>query len=145
MCGVNGRRFNALFKQNWIKWSKTMSLWSLTDQQSVFKRYHSKKHMRVLPTKWRRKPAGIDMERNYVTVTLCFKLFFTSMIVMLDRVCLSSRWWNTSLLCTWTISIRRGAKASVGWWQRHPSSPYLATPSTCSLLRPETGDRYRMY
>ena len=27
--------------------------------------------MRVLPTKWRRKPAGIDMERNYVTVTLC--------------------------------------------------------------------------
>jgi len=26
--------------------------------------------MRVLPTKWRRKPAGIDMERNYVTVTL---------------------------------------------------------------------------
>jgi len=27
--------------------------------------------MRVLPTKWRRKPAGIDMERNYGTVTLC--------------------------------------------------------------------------
>jgi len=26
--------------------------------------------MRVLPTKWRRKPAGIDMERNCVTVTL---------------------------------------------------------------------------
>ena len=25
--------------------------------------------MRVLPTKLRRKPAGIDMERNYVTVT----------------------------------------------------------------------------
>jgi len=27
--------------------------------------------MRVLPTKWRRKPAGIDTERNYATVTLC--------------------------------------------------------------------------
>ena len=27
--------------------------------------------MRVLPTKWRRKPAGLDMERNYVTVSLC--------------------------------------------------------------------------
>ena len=27
--------------------------------------------IRVLPTRWRRKPAGIDMERNYVTVTLC--------------------------------------------------------------------------
>ena len=30
--------------------------------------------MRVLPTKWRRKPAGIDMERDYVTVTVC--IFF---------------------------------------------------------------------
>ena len=29
--------------------------------------------MRVLPTKWRRKPAGIDMERNYVTVTQCVR------------------------------------------------------------------------
>jgi len=27
--------------------------------------------LRVLPTRWRRQPAGIDMERNYVTVTLC--------------------------------------------------------------------------
>ena len=44
MCGVNGRRFSALFKWNRIKWSKPMSLWSLTDRQSVFKRYDSKKH-----------------------------------------------------------------------------------------------------
>ena len=27
--------------------------------------------IRVLLTRWRRKPAGIDVERNYVTVTLC--------------------------------------------------------------------------
>ena len=27
--------------------------------------------IRVLPTIWRRKPAGIDTERNYVTVALC--------------------------------------------------------------------------
>jgi len=27
--------------------------------------------MRVLPSKWRRKPAGIDMERSYVILTLC--------------------------------------------------------------------------
>ena len=26
--------------------------------------------IRVLPARWRRKPAGIDMERNYVTVTI---------------------------------------------------------------------------
>ena len=31
--------------------------------------------MTVLPTIWRRKPAGIDMERNYVTVTLCILAF----------------------------------------------------------------------
>jgi len=29
--------------------------------------------MTVLTTTWRRKPAGIDMERNYVTVTLCIR------------------------------------------------------------------------
>ena len=29
--------------------------------------------LRVLPTRWRRKPAGIDMERNYVTVALCIQ------------------------------------------------------------------------
>ena len=29
------------------------------------------KFFRVLPTRWRRKPAGIDMDQNYVTVTLC--------------------------------------------------------------------------
>jgi len=32
--------------------------------------------MRVLPTKWRRKPAGTDMERNYVTVILCIENAF---------------------------------------------------------------------
>ena len=30
--------------------------------------------MRVLPTRWRRKPTGIDTNRNYVTVTLCMGL-----------------------------------------------------------------------
>ena len=42
-----------------------MSTWSPTYRQSV------RKFLRVLPTRWRRKPAGIDMERNHVTVTLC--------------------------------------------------------------------------
>jgi len=27
--------------------------------------------LRALPTRWRRKPAGIDVELNYVTVILC--------------------------------------------------------------------------
>jgi len=34
--------------------------------------------MRVLPTKWRRKPAGIDMERTYVTVTVCTHSYLLS-------------------------------------------------------------------
>ena len=29
----------------------------------------------VLPTRWRRKPAGTDVDRNYVTVTLCIPLY----------------------------------------------------------------------
>jgi len=48
-----------------------MSAQLLRFQQSVFKWYHSNKHVSLLPTRWRRKPAGIDMERNYVSVTLC--------------------------------------------------------------------------
>jgi len=30
--------------------------------------------LKVLPTKWRRKPAGIDIERKYATVTVCVPL-----------------------------------------------------------------------
>ena len=29
--------------------------------------------MKVLLTEWQRKPAGADMERNYITVTRCIK------------------------------------------------------------------------
>ena len=43
----------------------------MTFQQSVFKRYYSGKHFsEFLPTRWRQKSTGIDMEQNYVTVTL---------------------------------------------------------------------------
>jgi len=40
--------------------------------QGVFKRNHSDEHFSdFLPTRWRQKSTGIDMEQNYVTVTLC--------------------------------------------------------------------------
>jgi len=43
-----------------------------TDQQSVFKRYYSDKHLsEFLPTKWWQKSTGIDMVQNYATLTLC--------------------------------------------------------------------------
>jgi len=49
-----------------------MSIWSPTYQQSVFKRHHTDKHFsEFLPTRRRQKSTGIDMEQNYVTVTLC--------------------------------------------------------------------------
>ena len=38
----------------------------------------------VLPTKWRQKPAGIDMNRNYVTVNLVYKANKNSCVSSLD-------------------------------------------------------------
>ena len=51
-----------------------MSTRPLAYQQSVFKCYYATSIFRVLPTRQLRKPAGIDTERNYVTVTLCIVL-----------------------------------------------------------------------
>jgi len=39
-----------------------------------FRDSREKTFLSVLLTRWRRKPAGIDMERNYVTVILCIQL-----------------------------------------------------------------------
>jgi len=48
-----------------------MSVWSLTYEQSVYKRSQSEKtFIRDVPTRWRQKSTGVDMEQNYVTVTL---------------------------------------------------------------------------
>jgi len=47
----------------------------LTYEQSVFNRYNSDKHFsQFLPTRWRQKSTGIDMEQNYATVTPCIQL-----------------------------------------------------------------------
>ena len=50
-----------------------MSIRSLTYQQSVFERYNSDKHFsEFLPTikMTEKKSTGMDMEQNYVTVTV---------------------------------------------------------------------------
>jgi len=55
-----------VIQKNWISYFKKMSIWSLTYQQSLFKRYHSDKHFsEFLPTRWRQKSTGTDMEQNY--------------------------------------------------------------------------------
>jgi len=38
--------------------------------------------VRVLPTRWRRKPAGIDVERNYITITLYMLVFVAELIAV---------------------------------------------------------------
>jgi len=43
----------------------------VTKRNGIYVTVEYQTFLRVLPTKRRRKPAGIDMERNYVTVTLC--------------------------------------------------------------------------
>jgi len=48
-----------------------MSTSSLYYQQSVFKRYRIDKYLSdFLPARWRKKISCIDMEQNYVTVTV---------------------------------------------------------------------------
>jgi len=60
-----------------------MSTCSSTYRQSVFKWHQSNKLLRVLPTRWRHKPAGIDVERNYITVTLYIDIWCTGFILTL--------------------------------------------------------------
>ena len=45
-------------------------------RKRYFKRYHSDKHLsEFLPTRWRQKSTGIDMEQSYVTVTPCIRAY----------------------------------------------------------------------
>ena len=63
---------------------KKISTWSLTYQQNVFKRYHSIKHFsEFLPTRWRQKSTGIDMEQNYVTITLRIEMCIFLLLLLL--------------------------------------------------------------
>jgi len=81
-----------------------MSVWSLTWQQRVFKRYQSGKHFsEFYPQDGGEKTAGTGMDRNYVTVTVCIvvecllcmrsvavvSLLFSGIIAISVSVCLS--------------------------------------------------------
>jgi len=57
-------KFNHLVEENvhMITNLPTKRIQVMSEQQTF---------LRVLPTRWRRKPAGIDTERNYVIVTVC--------------------------------------------------------------------------
>ena len=69
MCGVKRRRFIVLFgyKPNQLGLRKCPHDHWLANKSC--KQYHSdKKILGVLPRRWRRKTAAIDMKQNYVTV-----------------------------------------------------------------------------
>ena len=89
-----------LFKQNRVCWFKKMSMRSLTYQQSVFKRYHGNKHFsEFVPTRWRQKSTGIDMEQNYVTVTLCITNYCERLRLV---------WWrDASVQSIYTVSQKK--------------------------------------
>jgi len=48
-----------------------MPVWSLACQQSVFQQYQWRMFLRVLSTRWRRKPASIEITLSLLSVTLC--------------------------------------------------------------------------
>ena len=49
----------------------------LTDKAYFLKHCHGDKQFsEFLPTRWRQKSTGIDLEQNYVTVTLCISIQF---------------------------------------------------------------------
>jgi len=45
-----------------------MSIWSLTNKKEYISAITVSN---ILPTRWRQKSTGIDVEQNYVIVTLC--------------------------------------------------------------------------
>ena len=78
-CGYNSAKCMELLGEDLQSYSYKIKSVSLrkcpADHQPGDKAYLSDSRVRnifkSLPTRWRRKPAGVDMERNHVTVTLC--------------------------------------------------------------------------
>ena len=111
VCGVNWWRFTMLFKYNLIAWFKenahmvinlpTKRIY-VTSEQEAFLR------VLFLQTRWRRKPAGIDMERNYVSVILCIRR-------RRDRL------GRTGLIITQAVRHFAITTSGNGGWQRLPS------------------------
>ena len=81
-----------------------MSIWSLTYERSVFKRYHSGKHFsRSLPTRRWQKSNSIDIEENYVTVALCMVWYGT---VNVDLYSAITTKVSNALTCMWLMFVR---------------------------------------
>jgi len=114
-----------------------MFIWSLTYQQSVFKRYCN--FSDFLPARRRPKSTGIDVEQNYITVTLCI-----SDIRFLHEVTrtayIGQRRWKID------IAVRVGVWPCYREWEtctRTTSSCEISSHTVCVSCRPSTLARSR--
>ena len=87
--------------------------------------------MRVSPTRWRRKPAGIDMEQNYVTVTLC--IAYPTGTILPFRDCLIWSSLRTTSLCSASFLGCRHVTARIC---------YVLRRRCCQAPVPAAVDRY---
>jgi len=127
-----------------------MSLWSLSCQQSVFQRYHSEKtFMRTLPTRWRRKTAGIEI----VTVTLCISMladFLRHLVSKTLRNVLLA-WYGLNTLCHQVIDHKDFFLTQLIQFYRNsaitlrPLTPHIATSYPQNGYRFVTIDLWRNF
>ena len=94
--------------------------------------------IRVLPTRWRRKPAGTDVERNYVTVTLYNIWLPVGEIALLTEIVkrtilnMSKLCWFTllvCLLCLYYCFFLRLFVYRVRWWNKAVVAYITIAPS----------------
>jgi len=99
--------------------------------------------MTVSPIKWRRKPAGIDMKRNYVTVILCIFYAPVSRAKKQKNVELCIRLVNA--VFTHTLSLHgvisthpRARKAQINFIFGKPEAPLLLWPTSTDTKAGDT-------
>jgi len=95
----------------WIKWQKQ---W-LKNDSHIFQ---------SLPTRWRRKPAGIDTERNCVTVTLSMYCNFRHTFV---PYAIRPRWSQPVRWCRLLVAGSRCFRASWRHWSETAAADGAAT------------------
>jgi len=123
-----------------------MSVWSLTYQQSVFQRYHSDKHFsEILPTRWRQKATGVDMEQNYVTLSYVYWTWVTkgqhsTQATLLSTI--ASFYFRVSRALNFSGSATTTVESSTWWaWSRRNATVCRLTTARSSTLFTPSANR----
>jgi len=94
--------------------------------------------LRVSPTRWRRKLAGVDMNRNYVTVTLCVSLWSGDKF---DVFCMFVREAYRTFKWKDAISLFPGLQGSAGtqisWLIEVGNYTVFQSPAFCETFIPK--------